>query len=60
MYDKLHKIIHVHVAPSAEVHTFKRVIYDRIGDSDIKITATRAIAQLKVMFLLLQLPLVRQ
>lgn len=33
-------IIHVHVPVSAEVHSFKKEIYDRVDDSDVKVTAT--------------------
>lgn len=43
-YDKEHTIIHVHVPPSAEVHSYKKVIYDRVDDADVKVTATGAIA----------------
>lgn len=41
-------IIHVHVPPSAEVHSYKRVIYDRTNDADIKVTATSQIAQMYI------------
>lgn len=41
-------IIHIHVPNSSEVHTYKKVIYDRIGDSDIKLTSTSQIAQLYI------------
>lgn len=41
-------IIHVHIPPSAEVHKFKKDIYDRVGDSDVKVTATGAIAQMYI------------
>lgn len=41
-------IIHVHVFPSAEVHSFKRIIYDRVNDADIKVTATVQIAQMYI------------
>lgn len=41
-------IIHVHIPPSAEVHSFKKVIYDRVDDSDVKITATGQIAQMYI------------
>ena len=43
-----HTIIHVHVPPSAEVHSFKKVIYDRVDDADVKVTATGAIAQMYI------------
>lgn len=41
-------IIHVHIMPSAEVHSFRKVIYDRVNDSDVKITATTQIAQMYI------------
>lgn len=41
-------IIHVHVPPSAEVHSYKKVIYDRVDDADIKVTATSQIAQMYI------------
>lgn len=41
-------IIRVHVAPSAEVHSYKKIIYDRVNDSDVKITATTQIAQMYI------------
>lgn len=37
-------IIHIHIPPSAEVHSYKRVIYDRVQDADVKVTATAQIA----------------
>ncbi len=43
-----HKVIHVHIPPSAEVHSYKKVIYDRVDDSDVKVTATTAIAQMYI------------
>ena len=39
-YDEKRTIIHVHIPPSAEVHSYKKVIYDRVNDADIKVTAT--------------------
>ena len=47
-YDEKRTIIHVHVPPSAEVHSFKKVIYDRVDDADVKVTATGAIAQMYI------------
>lgn len=41
-------IIHVHVPPSAEVHSYKKVIYDRVDNADIKVTATSQIAQMYI------------
>lgn len=43
-----HTIIHVHVPPSAEVHSYKKVIYDRVNDADVKVTATTQIAQMYI------------
>ena len=43
-----HTMIHVHVPPSAEVHSFKKVIYDRVDDADVKVTATGSIAQMYI------------
>lgn len=47
-YDEKHTIIHVHIPPSSEVHSYKKVIYDRVDDADIKVTATGAIAQMYI------------
>ena len=47
-YDETRTIIHVYVPPSAEVHSFKKVIYDRVDDADVKVTATGAIAQMYI------------
>lgn len=41
-------IIHVHIPPSAEVHSYKKVIYDRVDDADVKVTATTQIAQMYI------------
>lgn len=43
-----HTVIHVHVPPSSEVHTFKKVIYDRVNDADVKVIATAQIAVLYI------------
>lgn len=43
-----HTIIHVHVPPSAEVHSYKKVIYDRVNDADVKVTATAQLAQMYI------------
>ncbi|MDO4292494.1 MAG: putative DNA binding domain-containing protein [Eubacteriales bacterium] len=43
-----HSIIHVHIPPSAEVHSYKKVVYDRVDDADVKVTATGAIAQMYI------------
>ena len=47
-YDEKRTIIHVHVPPSAEVHSYKKVIFDRVDDADVKVTATGAIAQMYI------------
>ena len=47
-YDESHTIIHVHIPPSAEVHSFKKVIYDRVDDADVKVTSTGQIAQMYI------------
>lgn len=41
-------IIHVYIPPSAEVHSYKKVIYDRVNDADVKITSTSQIAQMYI------------
>jgi ATP-dependent DNA helicase RecG len=41
-------VIHVHVPPSVEVHTFKKDIYDRIDESDVKVKSTGSIAQMYI------------
>ena len=47
-YDKKCTLIHVHIPPSAEVHSYKKVIYDRVDDADVKVSATGAIAQMYI------------
>ena len=47
-YDEKRTIIHVHILPSSEVHSYKKIIYDRIDDADVKVTATGAIAQMYI------------
>lgn len=47
-YDTKRIMIHVHIPPSAEVHSYKKVIYDRVDDADVKVTATGAIAQMYI------------
>lgn len=42
------QIIHIHVPPSSEVHSYKKVVYDRVNDSDVKVTATGQIAQMYI------------
>ncbi|MDE7313035.1 MAG: putative DNA binding domain-containing protein, partial [Eubacterium sp.] len=41
-------IIHVHIPPSAEVHSYKKIIYDRVDDADVKVTATSQIAAMYI------------
>ena len=41
-------ILHIHVPVSAEVHSFKKIVYDRVDDADVKVTAT---AQLAMMYI---------
>lgn len=47
-YDEKRTVIHVHIPPSAEVHSYKRIIYDRVDDADVKVTATSVIAQMYI------------
>ncbi|MDR2180123.1 MAG: putative DNA binding domain-containing protein [Synergistaceae bacterium] len=41
-------LIHIHVPPSSEVHSYKKTIYDRADDADVKITATGQIASMYI------------
>lgn len=41
-------IIHIHVLPSAEVHSYKKTIFDRVDDADVRVTATSQIAQMYI------------
>ncbi len=41
-------VIHIHVLPSAEVHSYKKTVYDRVDDADVKVTATSQIAQMYI------------
>lgn len=43
-----HKVIHAHVPPSAEVHSYKKIVYDRVDDADVKVTATSQIAAMYI------------
>lgn len=45
---KGHTVIHIHVPPSAEVHSYKKVIYDRMDDADVKVTSTTQIASMYI------------
>jgi ATP-dependent DNA helicase RecG len=42
------QIIHIHIPPSSEVHSCKKIIYDRVDDADVKVTATGQIALLYI------------
>jgi len=42
------QIIHIHIPSSSEVHSCKKVIYDRVDDADVKVTATSQIAALYI------------
>ena len=41
-------IIHIHVPPSSEVHRYKGIVYDRVDDADVKVTATGQIASMYI------------
>ena len=41
-------VIHIHVPASSEVHSCKKVIYDRVDDADIKVTSTSQIAAMYI------------
>ena len=43
-----HTVIHVHIPPGAEVYSYKRVVYDRVDDADVKVTATGQIAAMYI------------
>ena len=42
------QIVHIHIPSSSEVHSYKKIIYDRMGDSDVKVKSTTQIAQLYI------------
>lgn len=41
-------VIYIHVPPSSEVHRYKKVIYDRVDDADVRITSTSQIASMYI------------
>lgn len=41
-------IIRIHIPPSSEVHSYKKDIYDRVDDADVKVTATSQIAAMYI------------
>ena len=42
------EIIHIHVPSGGDVCTFKKVIYDRVNDADVKVISTVQIAQMYI------------
>lgn len=41
-------VVHVRVPPSADVHRFKGVVFDRFHEADVRVRETEAIAQLYI------------
>ena len=41
-------VIHIHVNPSAEVHSYKKEIFDRVDDADVHVTGTSQIAMMYI------------
>ena len=41
-------VIHIHVNPSAEVHSYKKEIFDRVDDADVHVTSTLQIAMMYI------------
>lgn len=41
-------VIHIHVNPSAEVHSYKKEIFDRVDDADVHVTSTPQIAMMYI------------
>ena len=41
-------VIHIHVNPSAEVHSYKKEIFDRVDDADVHVTSTSQIAMMYI------------
>lgn len=41
-------IIYIHIPPSSEVHRYKKVIYDRVDDADVRVTSTSQIAAMYI------------
>lgn len=42
------RIIKIHVPASSEVHSYKKTIYDRVDDADVKVTSTSQIAAMYI------------
>lgn len=38
----------MHITVSAEIHTYKKIVYDRVDDADVKVTSTFAIAAIYI------------
>jgi ATP-dependent DNA helicase RecG len=41
-------VIHIHIPPSPEVHTCKKIVFDRTGDADVKVRSTDRIAEMYI------------
>ena len=41
-------MIHIHINPSAEVHSYKKKIFDRVDDADVHVTSTSQIAMMYI------------
>ncbi|WP_417009829.1 RNA-binding domain-containing protein [Bacteroides congonensis] len=41
-------VIHIHINPSAEVHSYKKEIFDRVDDADVHVTSTSQIAMMYI------------
>ena len=41
-------VIHIHVNPSAEVHSYKKEIFDLVDDADVHVTSTSQIAMMYI------------
>lgn len=41
-------VIHIHVNPSAEVHSYKKEIFDWVDDADVHVTSTSQIAMMYI------------
>ena len=41
-------VIHIHVNPSAEVHSYKKEIFARVDDADVHVTSTSQIAMMYI------------
>ena len=41
-------VIHIRVPASPEVHTYKKVVYDRVGEADVRVKGTHQIAEMYI------------